>query len=827
MRWVNGLVLAVIILCGGLHARAADPLPLAWKWHELDRFEVRSVKHTSTRTVTRSRLGSDETEEETSSSSTLLRIDVVEVREDGRARLLLRFSEFEMEQRGPTSLKLSAKRLPDGKVDATAEVSGGGMEVFAREAEAMLREVGANLLAMRIHVELSGAGEVLSTQAEGRIVPSGEGSPLRRLMAASIERLLTVDDFAQAAVGETFPQLAPKPPAPGARWPVRRVFTLMGLSFAGKGAAFVTSSDPDGAIVTIGEEMIYAIDAKGYASMIEAVVAGTVPGAKVKATLRPENQSLVRYSGKFDVVNGHPLDWSVPRLEMKLVATTTVTLGDTKSTISQRISVAGDVRSTWRRLASPLGAADHAAPASYGDIPPHYVEPDESIGQLGIGERAWIRWNDIRCAPDGTAWFLPSAPMWRTLPPGRSAGRPRLTRAGEKDYDVDLSRCTDAWGLVLWDGEAFEPTRKHTRVRSFTAQDGSAGPVLPEAFRGKRLWELQPDEVGWLGAAHIAVDRNGNGWVDANWAVRARPFADASGPAVAITGTGRDVVKLDVSGVTYWWNESEPPEFADLGGADGLRGHKRSPFAVSSFTRDGRKSATLPRECLAPPIRELAVGTEAFVSPMNLTMDAEHRLWIDGNARAMPRAEPVDWDFAALGVRRIDKETFALDVAGATYRWTFDGPSSEPAPSAPSKEGPAAAPARFRVAEVVDAEKKVGATVPEALRAEPVWSLAPGAVGWTSCRFVGADSNGTGWVAGFAPVRRAPFADEFGPAVALTMEPDRASCGVDLSGATHRWRATKSVTYEPIRDATPDAPRFTFLRVSRFTVTPSATAGPK
>lgn len=819
MRRVCGFALAVVVVMLAGRATAADPPPLAWRWEPGDRFAVRTVESASTRTVTKSR-HAETTEEENSSSSANLLIDVVDVLENGRVKLQLHFTEFEMRQDGPMAMQLSAKIREDGRVDATAKFDAKGMEAFASEAESVMREVAARILELRIHVELTAAGAVLSARTETVVVPRQQGSALRRVLAASIERAFGDDGYALAVVGESFPQLSPTPPAPGARWSVQRTFSLWGLTLRGKGAAFVASTEPDGNVATVAEEMIYTCEFAGLTKSLEAEIERAVPGAEVKVSLRPAERVLVKYSGRFDLANGHPLEWSVPKLEMKLVGSTTVAVGDLKETISQRITVTGDVRSTWTR-AQGVGGIEHTR------MPSKYVRNREKLVALAPGESAWMHGSDLRCTPDGAVWFSPSVRMWRTPEPANAAGLLRIRRASDKEYDVDLTGSPDTWALVQADGTPFSPTKDHVRVRHVIADAGAPSRVMPGRLLGTRIWALRPGESGWLGAGRVLVDRNREAWVDPQLSVRAERYEDADGPALAITATERDVVRIDVTGTTHRWDRADRPSHGKLLGGKGVGGHMDSPFAVASITRDGRTTGMVPLDCLEPPVRDLAAGGRAWISANSARMDAEFRLWLDGAASAKARASRDGWDVPDLAIRRIDAKTFALDLTDVAHRWYVGGPSEGYIPPGFESGDTAFNTSWFRVGELAAPGAAPSATVPESLRSEPIWALNPGEVAWMSCRYVGADTKSVGWVLGSAPVRSRPFSDELGPAVRITMGPDRSSCDVDLSDATYRWDLTKPVESNAIgagrtQRSSMVVPRFDFLRVARFTLTPPA-----
>ena len=332
-------------------APAGDTMTLEWKWEKGARFELRNEERSHTRTVTKAE-GVEQKEEEDETQTALTNVEVVEVLADGGVRVLIRYRELDIEQTSPGKLlKLHGVVSATGKPLVTARMEMPGLAAFRSDGEELLRTMGANLLSLRIHVELSRAGEVRSARGEGDLLAGvRRDTPARRIMAATLERMLTIDDLAQAAAGEAFPQLPPGPVARTARWPAKRVFSLMGLTLRGKGAAFVTRSEPSGDVVVLGEEMVYELDSKGFSKMLESVFAEALPGAKVKATLRPEARPLVRYSGRFDGAAGHPLDWNVPKLEMKLVGTVGIAMGDIKSTATMRITVTGDSRCTWTKL---------------------------------------------------------------------------------------------------------------------------------------------------------------------------------------------------------------------------------------------------------------------------------------------------------------------------------------------------------------------------------------------------------------------------------------------------------------------------------------------
>jgi len=198
--------------------------------------------------------------------------------------------------------------------------------------------------------EDSRTGEVLSAKCEGGLFGgAGAQSPSARLAESLVGRIVSADDIAQAAAGEAFPQLPAGPSAPTARWSARRSFSALGISMRGKGAAFVTKFEPGGAAVALGEEMIYDIDSKQFSKTMQESLAAALPGGKVTASLAAESRPLVRYAGRFDVAAGHPLEWGVPKLELKLIGTVNMSVGKVKRTMRMKIGVSGTSTCVWKR----------------------------------------------------------------------------------------------------------------------------------------------------------------------------------------------------------------------------------------------------------------------------------------------------------------------------------------------------------------------------------------------------------------------------------------------------------------------------------------------
>jgi len=332
-------------------ASAADEVPLQWKWEKGAKFAIESVRKTHTRTVTTGE-GVNETEEEDETASNHLLAQVDDVPEKGPVSVTITLRKFDIVQTSvQKTLEMHGSWSEDGKPHVTVKFESAALGAMRGEAESVLRGVGSNLLALKVKVELSRAGEVLSAKGEGDITAGiDRSSPVRRIIVATMERMLTVDDLAQSMVGEAFPQLAAAPPAAGAKWPVKRRFSLMGLTMRGKGAGSVVKSDAAAPEIRHAEETVYEIDSKGFSKMLEAVFAEAAPGAKISATLRPERSAVVRYTGRFDSAAGHPLEWSTPKLDLVLVGSVSVAIEAAKVTMNLRAALTGDVVCRWTRL---------------------------------------------------------------------------------------------------------------------------------------------------------------------------------------------------------------------------------------------------------------------------------------------------------------------------------------------------------------------------------------------------------------------------------------------------------------------------------------------
>jgi hypothetical protein len=332
-------------------APAADTVPLAWKWEKGAKFALESTKRTHTHTVTKSDAGNQTEDEDETATNDMLAV-VEEVAEGGPVRLLLSFRKYDMVQSSAQkSLELHGSWTEDGKPDVRVKFDMAALGPMRREAEQVLHGVATNLLSLKVHVDLSRSGAVLAAKGEGDIFAGIDRStPMSRVMVATMERLLTTDEFAQSIVGEAFPQLADAPPLPTARWPVKRSFSMMGLAMRGRGAGSVVKSDPAAPEVQHAEETVYEIDSSGFSKMLEAVIAEAAPGAKISASLRPEKSMVVRYSGRFDTAAGHPLEWSTPKLDMKLLGSVTVSMGKVKNTVKLEVGVTGESRCRWTRI---------------------------------------------------------------------------------------------------------------------------------------------------------------------------------------------------------------------------------------------------------------------------------------------------------------------------------------------------------------------------------------------------------------------------------------------------------------------------------------------
>ena len=332
-------------------AAGEETMDLAWKWEEGARFELLTETNSQAESVTTSQGLEPVTELEIEKKKQKNEVEVLEVLEDGRVRLALRWKEIELDQRAPGRRVVlhafeDARGRPESKAAVVIPALGALQDEFAGLLEATVKV----LLLFRVTVELSKTGEVLSARSEGGIFGEGAAkTQTARLARSMIERVIALDDLAQTAAGEMFPQLPAGPSARTARWPARRSFSFLGLTMRGKGAAFVTKFEPDGSVVALGEEMIYELDSKHFAKMLQESLAATDPQMKVTATFGAETRPLVRYAGRFDGAAGHPLEWGVPKLELKLVGNVFVTLGKEKRALRTKVHVTGSTHSTWQR----------------------------------------------------------------------------------------------------------------------------------------------------------------------------------------------------------------------------------------------------------------------------------------------------------------------------------------------------------------------------------------------------------------------------------------------------------------------------------------------
>jgi hypothetical protein len=457
-------------------------------------------------------------------------------------------------------------------------------------------------------------------------------------------------------------------------------------------------------------------------------------------------------------------------------------------------------------------------------LPQSFVKARRHVQDLASGESSLVAADALWIAADGSGWVVPAAELL-TKEDAAGTALPTVKRNADASFDVDVTGCEMLWTLKMGDGTPFVPRDGDLHVRKFI--DGAAGPtdLLPGRCRGERLWSLAPGTVAYVGARRVGVDPRGQAWVHATAAVRLFPFTDSDGPAVAVTTTERDAVKLDLSGVRYRWTWSAYPRVARLKEDEGLNGHKQTPYAVTSFTVDGRVSVQMPKELMAPQVRDMRPGQAGFIDPFYARIDPNGGAWLDPDAVVTELPARDDWGFSKVKVLRVDDTTYALDLCGTTYRWCVASQIGRRFPAVLDAGNVALDQTWFKVVRVADGAEEFGAVIPSRCRALRIFEIDPGAVVYTSCRYVGVDQALSGFVGGWVPVCISPFSDELGPAAAVRID-DEQSCAVDLTGVTHRWELAPAPQMARVAKPLPGGQRVSHLKVAAFLV-PAVAEPPK
>ena len=330
---------------------------LKWKLAKGEKFDLVSETTTKSVTTTTDQFGNNNKEEETETENVTRLVEITEVTSEGNFKMLVTMVEMEkVSKSAERTMTFSAKKDAEGKKSVSVNINAKNPLLGGRDVKALMEKLASNLLDYKMMFEITPQGVVLSAKGEGDpFADLPEDTQVTKMISKTVRRMLNPDDLPQMAAAEAFAQLPEQPVQLAQDWPLRRAFTVMGLSMDGRGTTILEKvQDEDGQrIATLQEKMVYKVDATKFNKMLKELMEGIFADAglpvKLSVHLKATNDIDATATSLFNISQGHTTSTTWSGLTIPFGGTMTINVAGQQNTVSMDLQVTVETKNTWKK----------------------------------------------------------------------------------------------------------------------------------------------------------------------------------------------------------------------------------------------------------------------------------------------------------------------------------------------------------------------------------------------------------------------------------------------------------------------------------------------
>lgn len=330
---------------------------LKWKLAKGDVFEVVTETTVTSATTSTDQVGNTSKEEETETETSSRRVEVTDVTADGNYKMVITINSIEKNAKSSERIvTFTAKKDAEGKKSVSVNIKANNPLLQGDDVKALMEKLASNMLDFRIMFEVTPMGVVVAATHEGDpFFDLPEDTKVTKMIAGTARRMLNPDDLPQMAAAQTFTQLPDKAVDITADWPLRRAFTVMGLTMEGKGKTTLTKVEntDGGTVATLSEKLVYKVDAARFnkllAELMESIFADAGLPVQLNVNLKATKDITADATTLFNIDKGHATTTTWSGLTVPFGGAMTINIPGQQNTVNMEMQVTMATKNTWTR----------------------------------------------------------------------------------------------------------------------------------------------------------------------------------------------------------------------------------------------------------------------------------------------------------------------------------------------------------------------------------------------------------------------------------------------------------------------------------------------